>query len=316
VNESGRHPSFPTRLVAIAVTAAAVLGMTVLIAETLSSEGDETSQGGRPVEKPRAGAQAADQPGGRSQPDPVPGLAATVDGLTLELATTQLSPGEPEQLLFQVVGEDGRAVRDFEVEHQKRLHLIVVRNDLSGFQHLHPRMSADGSWSTPVTLREPGSYRVFADFKHQGQSQTLARTVTVEGAAEPRPLPAQAGHATTATGYTVHLSEALGPGGSVISFHVARDGQSVELQDYLAAKGHLVALREGDLAYVHTHPGGGAGGHGAHAGHGGAHAGHGATPGTVPFKAAFPSAGRYRLFFQFKHEGRVHTAAFTHQVSG
>jgi hypothetical protein len=286
-----------TRLVAIAATAAAVFGTTVLIAATLSSEGDETSQGGVPVEKP----------------DPVRGPAASIDGLTLKLATTQLTPGEPGHLRFQVVGEDGRAVRDFEVQHAKRLHLIVVRADLRGFQHLHPRMSADGSWSTAVTLPEPGSYRVFADFKYRGQSQTLARTVRVEGAAEPLPLPAPAGQATTATGYTVHLSESVGAGGPVLSFHVARDGRSVELQDYLAAKGHLVALREGDLAYVHTHPGGGSGGHAAH---GGAHAGHGAVPGAVMFKAAFPSAGRYRLFFQFKHEGRVHTAAFTHQVSG
>jgi hypothetical protein len=313
LHESGHHPHFPTRRVAVVATAAAVFGTTVLIAEALSSEGDKSSRGGGPVEKPGAG-QAADQPGRPSQPDPVRGLAATVDGLTLELATAQLSPGEPGQLRFQVVGEDGRVVRDFEVEHEKRLHLIVVRDDLRGFQHLHPRMSADGSWSTPVTLREPGSYRVFADFKHQGQNRTLARTVTVEGAAEPLPLPAPAGQATTATGYTVHLSESLGAGSPVLSFHVARDGQGVELQDYLAAKGHLVALRKGDLAYVHTHPGSGGG---AHAGHGGAHAGHGATPGgAVPFETAFPSRGRYRLFFQFKHEGRVHTAAFTHQVSG
>jgi hypothetical protein len=313
LHERGHHPNFPARLVAIIAAAAAVFGAAVLIAEALSSDGDETRPGGAPVEKSGAG-QAGDQPGRRSRPDPVRGLAATVDGLTLELATTQLSPGEPGQLRFQVMGEDGRAVRDFEVEHAKRLHLIVVRDDLRGFQHLHPRMSADGSWSTPVTLREPGSYRVFADFKRQGQNQTLARTVTVEGAAKPLPLPAPAGQATTATGYTVHLSESLGAGSPVLSFHVARDGQSVELQDYLAAKGHLVALREGDLAYVHTHPGSGGG---APAGRGGAHAGHGATPGgAVAFETAFPSRGRYRLFFQFKHEGRIHTAAFTHQVSG
>jgi biotin carboxyl carrier protein len=269
LHERGHRPSFPARLVAIVAAAAAVFGAAVLIAEVLSSEGDETGRGGVPVEKRGAG-QAGDRPGRRSQPEPVRGLAPTVDGLRLELATTQLSPGEPGQLRFQVVGEDGRAVRDFEVEHAKRLHLIVVRDDLRGFQHLHPRMSANGSWSTPVTLREPGSYRVFADFKHQGQNQTLARTVTVEGAAESLPLPAPAGQATTATGYTVHLSESLGARGPVLSFHVARGGQSVELQDYLAAKGHLVALREGDLAYVHTHPGGGGAGEGAHAGHGGA----------------------------------------------
>ena len=316
LHESGHHPNFPTRLVAVVATAAALFGTTVLIAEALSSEGSETSHGGAPVEKPAAG-QAADQPGRRSQPDPVGGAAATVDGLTLELATTQLSPGEAGQLRLRVVGEDGRAVRDFDVQHAKRLHLIVVRDDLRGFQHLHPRMSADGSWSTPVTFREPGSYRVFADFKHQGQDQTLARTLTVEGAAERLPLPAPTGQATTAAGYTAHLSELLDAGSRVLSFHVARDGQSVELQDYLAAKGHLVAVREGDLAYVHTHPIGGGAGHGAHAGNGGAHAGHGVPPsGVVAFETAFPSGGRYRLFFQFKHEGRVHTATFTHQVSG
>ena len=75
----------------------------MLIAEALSADGDKTSRGGVPVEKPGAGL-AADQRGQRSRPDPVRGLAATVDGLTLELATTQLSPGEPGQLRFQSGG--------------------------------------------------------------------------------------------------------------------------------------------------------------------------------------------------------------------
>jgi hypothetical protein len=86
--ERGRHPNFPARLVAIVGAAAAVFGAAVLIAEALSSEG-ETEHGGVPVEKPSAG-QAGDQPGRRSRPEPARGLAASVDGLTLELATTQL----------------------------------------------------------------------------------------------------------------------------------------------------------------------------------------------------------------------------------
>src|ERR687891_2900526 len=77
LHESGHHPNFPTRLVAVVATAAAVFGTTVLIAEALSSGGDETSHGGVPVEKPAAG-QAADQPARRSQPDPVGGAAAPV----------------------------------------------------------------------------------------------------------------------------------------------------------------------------------------------------------------------------------------------
>jgi hypothetical protein len=60
-----------------------------------------------------------------------------------------------------------------------------------------------------------------------------------------------------------------------------------------------VALREGDLAFLHVHP----------TEHGDRH------EHAVGFGATFPSKGRYRLFLQFKHEGRVHTAAFTQAVS-
>ena len=34
----------------------------------------------------------------------------------------------------------------------------------------------------------------------------------------------------------------------------------------------------------------------------------------MTFTTEFPSADTYRLFLQFKHEGRVHTAAFTREV--
>ena len=56
------------------------------------------------------------------------------------------------------------------------MHLIVVRRDMSGFQHLHPRLGADGRWTTPLTIPEAGSYRVFADFKAGGKNRTLAPT--------------------------------------------------------------------------------------------------------------------------------------------
>jgi hypothetical protein len=81
-----------------------------------------------------------------------------------------------------------------------------------------------------------------------------------------------------------------------------RAGKVVHTEPYLGAGGHLVALREGDLAYLHVHP--------AEDGHGA-----GASEDAVPFMTEFPSAGRYRLYLQFKHDGRVHTAEFTQEVS-
>jgi hypothetical protein len=175
------------------------------------------------------------------------------------------------------------------------MHLIVVRRDLTGFQHLHPRQGADGVWATALRLDRAGSYRVFADFSHDGEATTLASDLRVDGAATLEPLPAPATRAVTAGGYEVHLDESTVHAGreTGIHFTVLRNGKPVRVEPYLGANGHLVALREGDLAFLHVHP----------------------KDGTTEFESTFPTVGRYRLFLQFKHDGRVHTAAFTQEVT-
>jgi hypothetical protein len=221
-----------------------------------------------------------------------PGLAVAEGGLRL-LAPSTLRAGVREDFAFRVADDRGATVRAFDVEHTKKLHLIAVRRDLTGFQHLHPTQAADGSWRTPLRLREPGAYRVFADFTpHGGEATTLASDVLVAGTFAPRPLPAPAARAS-ADGYDVAL-RASGGRDATLRFAISRAGQAITPQPYLGASGHLVALREGDLAYLHVHP----------------HDGD-----AVAFGADFPSAGRYRLFLQFRHEGRVHTAAFTKVVA-
>jgi hypothetical protein len=102
-------------------------------------------------------------------------------------------------------------------------------------------------------------------------------------------------------GYTVTLDGDLVPGQeSEVTLTIDKDGQPVtDLQPYLAAYGHLVALRDGDLAYLHVHPGG--------------EPGDGITePGpAITFYANVPSAGAYRLFLDFQHDGVVRTSEFT-----
>ncbi len=210
--------------------------------------------------------------------DPIRGLAVSEHGLTLE------QDYDGRELRFRIADRSGRTVRDFDVEHTKRMHLIVVRRDMTGFQHLHPRQGADGSWSVPLTLQEPGAYRVFADFSVGGEPRTLARDLAVDGEIRTAPLPAPATTVRT-DGLEVTRSDGL-------RFTVTRDGSPVAVQDYLGAKGHLVALREGDLAFLHVHP----------------------DARSLRFEATFPTPGRYRLFLQFQVDGRVHTAAFTQEV--
>jgi hypothetical protein len=86
---------------------------------------------------------------------------------------------------------------------------------------------------------------------------------------------------------------------ATLRFAITRDGETVHTEPYLGAGGHLVALREGDLAFLHVHPIEEGEGH----------------DDAVAFEATFPTAGRYRLFLQFKHEGRVQTVAFTQEVA-
>jgi hypothetical protein len=233
-----------------------------------------------------------------SEADPVRGLAVADRGMALQLAATEFPRGKAGTLRFRVAGADGRPVRDFAVEHEKRMHLILARRDGQGFQHLHPTMDATGSWSVPLALAQAGAYRVFADFKRAGRAETLAADLVVDGAAAYEPLPAADTTARTADGYEVRLDEQPVRAGreAELRFTVRRGGEVVRTEPYLGAGGHLVALREGDLAYLHVHPSG-------------------ERSQAVEFMTEFPSAGRYRLYLQFKHDGRVHTAEFTQQVA-
>ena len=245
-------------------------------ADTPAGHGDDEPRGRRHGER-------VGDAGGHDA-DAVRGLAVADDGLRLSLASTSLPRGRATTLRFTIDGADG-PVRDFEVEHEKRMHLIVVRRDGSGFQHLHPTLAPDGTWSTQVTLPDAGAYRVFADFK-RGENETLAADLTVDGDADYRALPERTDVDTT-DGYTRRASTSTTASSAST---ITRDGKPVETEPYLGAGGHLVALREGDLAYLHVHPVDGGG---------------------VEFETELDPDSRYRLYLQFKHEGQVHTAEFT-----
>jgi hypothetical protein len=276
----------PVKLAAFGAVLAALFGVGVLAGGVVDPDRGEPAAA-------HAGAAAEPAHAGGDAPDPVRGLGVAENGLRLIVATPELRRDRSETLRFRVVDEGGDTVRDFDVEHTKRMHLIVARRDLSGFQHLHPRQAADGSWSTPVRLAAAGSYRLFADFSHDAEATTLAGDLRVDGGADLRPLPAPAATAVSDGGHRVRLDAGrVRPGEEAdLRFTVTKGGRTVHPQPYLGASGHLVALREGDLAFLHVHPEG---------------EGH--------FAATFPTQGRYRLFLQFKDAGRVHTVAFTQEV--
>ncbi|MGW7055306.1 hypothetical protein [Streptomyces sp. NPDC054887] len=231
------------------------------------------------------------------------GLQISEGGYTLALETSRVPAGERARLRFSIQDENGRKVTAFEREHGKELHFVVASRDLTVYRHLHPTRAADGTWTTSAELPAAGGYRAFADFKPArkgAEALTLGADLAVSGAYRPARVPAPAATARV-DGYDVTLTGGLSSGRSgELRLNVAKNGRPVtDLQPYLGAYGHLVALRSGDLAYLHVHPNG--------------EPGDGATePGPeVSFTTTAPSPGTYRLFLDFRHDGKVRTAAFT-----
>jgi hypothetical protein len=132
---------------------------------------------------------------------------------------------------------------------------------------------------------------------------TLADDVSVAGDFEPAALPDDdrtAEVVTDAGTYTVTLEGDTAPGvPTVLTTRIELDGEPVtDLEPYLGAHGHLVAMRAGDLGYLHVHPEEGPAGPG------------------IDFATAFPEPATYRLFLDFQHRGEVHAAAFTVESGG
>ena len=90
-------------------------------------------------------------------PVPVGGLSSSAGGYSF--VVTGMAP-----FTFHIQGPDGQPVTKFQIVHDKPLHLIVVRRNLSGYQHLHPALAADGTWTVALSLPPPGPYRAYADF--------------------------------------------------------------------------------------------------------------------------------------------------------
>ncbi|MDP3892817.1 hypothetical protein [Nocardioides sp.] len=287
--------SAPARFGGVAGAIVRELGHAFLVGRAIGPEVEPVSHD-TPGETSDAAVPDIDA-GAASGSDPAAlGLAVTDGGYTLALADDRLPAGDGTELRFAVVGPDGAAVTAYDELHERPLHLIVVRRDLTGFQHVHPELEG-GTWSTEIDL-EPGAWRVFADFQATGDRQrVLGADLLVPGDSEPARLGATNREAEV-DGYTVQLDGDLVAGEeSELTLTVRRDGQPVELQPYLGARGHLVALRASDLGYLHVHPEEGQGDD------------TGAT--AVTFHTLLPHDGGYRLFFDFRHDGVVRTAAFT-----
>ena len=229
------------------------------------------------------------------------GLHTQLAGLRLAPISRTLTAGATTIWRFRILGCDGNPIRHFDRDNTKLLHLIVVRTDLSGYQHLHPTLASDGTFTIDLRTALPGSYRAMADFVIDGRKYVLGTELTAPGPVHSIPLPAPALQ-DSVDGYDVELqrpAQLTAGRDAQLTFRITRHGQPAnDLQPYLGSYGHLVALHAPELAYSHVHP-------------------NSADPanGAITFNTELTEHGTYRLFFQFQTHGHVHTVPFTQTIA-
>lgn len=295
MNSGGRLGLFAAGLV-VAFFSAFGLAAAVVPDDVAVDWAGDASGGHAPAEH-----DGADEGAGASE---LPGVSLSAHGYALSPVTSPTSVGEAGELTFQVVDAQNAPLTAYVNTHEKDLHLIVVRTDGTEYRHVHPTLDVHtGTWSTPWEWREAGSYRVYADFvpavENGPDKVTLTRVVDVAGVTST----ASATEVNTTyevDGFTVKVDGILTAGStSELTLSVSQDGEPVTtLQPYLGAFGHLVALRDGDLAYLHVHAEGEEPSVGDTAGP------------DITFFAEVPTAGRYLLYLDFQVDGQIHTAMF------
>jgi len=292
------------------------LGITAVVGLVVAACGnstDSTSSAGMPGMDHGAMTSANAAPNSTSGHEGMPGMddMPTGDGLAAESSGFRFAPvasslpaGQPVSFSFRILGADGTPVTAFEPDQTKPMHFYLIRSDLTGFQHIHPTMATDGTWTAPLAAAQPGTYRAYTSFIGKDASGkavplVLSQQVTVPGTATSTPPPAASG-TTEVDGYTLAVSGEKMMAGMrhALTVTVSKDGRPVtDLQPYLDTYAHLTAFHDGDLAFAHLHPQGAVNGD-----HGGP---------ALSFEAMLTKSGSWRLFLQFQTGGVLHIAAVT-----
>lgn len=213
--------------------------------------------------------------------------------------------GQNVDISIQINDKSGKPIQDFEIEHEKKMHLIVVSKDLSFFNHIHPDYKNNGLFTITTKFPNGGTYNLIADFVPKGSVKTTQKhSLQVAGDVPPQqPIQPDANLTKTVAGKEVTLTFDNKPQAGTevtLTFNI-KDAQSknpiTNLQPYLGAIGHVVILSADSEQYLHVHP-----------------MDSGSGPNAV-FQTTFPNNGVYKIWGQFQHENNVFVVPFVVQVS-
>lgn len=209
----------------------------------------------------------------------------SVSPLTIADASTE------QEIVFAVIDSEDTVFTSYGVSHTKEMHLLIVRDDLRHFHHVHPERDAEGAWHVPFVAPAGGTYRIYADFVDQkGTNHTLRFERTYAGDPGPHGVAKHPGNTRQLGRFLVTLAVEPYPQGMLFTYRLQdAQGNAPFFESYLGAMGHGVLIAaNGD--FIHTHPS--------------------PASDTLIFHIPTPTEDFYRVFTQMKIDGEVQTVEF------
>ncbi|GGD65806.1 hypothetical protein [Paenibacillus nasutitermitis] len=221
-----------------------------------------------------------------------------------KLSDENPQPGKTTTITVQIDDERGKPVKEFDINHEKQMHLIVVSRDLASFDHIHPVYNGNGQFQVKTAFPAAGDYKLIADYMPAGGSAVNNSTwVAVRGTAS-KAVPVEPDKilVKTVNGVKVELTyDHLMAGMDLeLTFHLtdARSHEPIkDLEPYLGAVGHVVILNSEVQKYLHVHP--------MEEKAGGPDA---------KFMTSFPEGGIYKVWGEFKRKGETFLVPFVIKV--
>lgn len=207
-------------------------------------------------------------------------------------------------LNIQIVDEENKPINKFDVEHEKLLHLIIVSKDLSYFHHIHPTYKGNGVFTIDPKFPIDGTYKLYADYVPTGGSKTVSSKELIVGNGEKEDIPLKADKSLTKVvdgkEITLSFDHLMANMDSTMTFTIkdAKTKKDVtNLQPYLGAVGHVVAISQDTNTYLHVHP-----------------MNENSKGPKAEFMTTFSKGGIYKIWGQFKQDGEVFTVPFVINV--
>ena len=226
--------------------------------------------------------------------------------------------GENAKMVFIPINKSNKNEKVIlDLQHEKKMHLIMVSEDLSQFYHLHPKMNSEENYEIQIIgknkiieeggneifIDKAGKYEVFLDYKPFGSHAQWDRIpIEIRGEKEEQQIlnkPVENkefidSHFT----FKLNLNGAFTTGKMLhIQGMLYKNNQIIDpgsLEEYLGAKAHVVLIGYKNKSYVHVHP-------------------------DVENKAfdlhtSFEEPGWYKMWVQFYLDGKLRTASFVLNV--